>query len=135
MHIELRKVGQVIIVDLDGRLVSGVGDVVLGEAMNRIVADGWKYILLNMSQVKRIDSAGIGELMDSVHLAERFECKVHLLNIVGQVHRVLEISQLLPLLKTFGDEQEALETFGPGALKERKGGESDDTPTAEIERD
>ena len=106
------KTTHVLIVDLDGRLVAGTGDVVLRETMNQLVADNYRNILLNLSLVDRIDSAGIGELMASVKLANRFGCKVRLVNVAGQVLDILRLSQLLPLLDLHDSEEEAIAAFG-----------------------
>ncbi|MCP4655695.1 MAG: STAS domain-containing protein [bacterium] len=118
MHVDVRNVRGVIIVDLAGRLVAGTGDEILREVMNELLAADWKQILLNLSAVSRIDSAGIGELVTGIKLAERFETTVKLLLTGGKVRDVLELSQILPLLDVFEDEQEALESFQvdrPGA--------------------
>lgn len=111
MEIDVRQVEDVIILDMEGRLTAGTGDRVLREAMNQLVADDWKKILLNLSEVRKIDSAGIGELMASIKLARRFSCDARLLNVKGQVLQILELSQLLPLLDVFQDEEEAVSSF------------------------
>ncbi|HXK60487.1 MAG TPA: STAS domain-containing protein, partial [Acidobacteriota bacterium] len=72
MHVDVRNAEDVIIVDLSGRLVAGSGDVLLREVMNELVASGWKKVLLNLSEVDSIDSAGVGELVASIKKAERF---------------------------------------------------------------
>ena len=111
MEIDVREVEGVIILDMEGRLTAGTGDRVLREAMNQLVADDWKKIVLNLSEVRKIDSAGIGELMASVKLARRFSCDARLLNVKGQVLQILELSQLLPLLNVYQNEKEALASF------------------------
>lgn len=111
MDIDIRQVDDVIILDMEGRLTAGTGDRVLREAMNQLVADDWKKIVLNLSEVRKIDSAGIGELMASVKLARRFECDARLLNVKGQVMQILELSQLLPLLNVYQDEDAAVSSF------------------------
>lgn len=111
MEIDVRQMDDVIILDMEGRLTAGTGDHVLRAAMNQLVADNWKKILLNLSEVRKIDSAGIGELMASIKLARRFECEARLLNVKGQVLQILELSQLLPLLKVYQDEDEAVSSF------------------------
>ena len=108
----LDKSTHVLIVDLDGRLVAGTGELVLRETMNQLVAEDYKKILLNLSLVDRIDSAGIGELMASVKLAGRFGCKVRLVNVEGQVRDILRLSQLLPLLDVHDSEDTALVASG-----------------------
>ncbi|MCG8458167.1 MAG: STAS domain-containing protein [Holophagales bacterium] len=101
----------VLIVDFEGRLVAGTGEVVLRDTMNALVAEDWKMILLNLSEITRIDSAGIGELMASIKLATRFGCEVRLVNVKGQVLDILRLSQLLPLLKVHESEHEAIDAF------------------------
>ncbi|MEL7060291.1 MAG: STAS domain-containing protein, partial [Acidobacteriota bacterium] len=62
MDISIRQRDDVTIATLDGRLVAGVGDVELRTTLDRLVADGRRKILLDLSRVQRIDSSGIGEL-------------------------------------------------------------------------
>lgn len=108
MQVDLRHEEDVIIVDLEGRMVAGVGERILHDVMNQLVAEGWKKILLNLSGVSWIDSAGIGELVASVKMAKRFGVVVRLLRIGDRVKHVLSISQILPLLEVYEDEDAAL---------------------------
>ena len=85
-----------------------MGNQMLREVMDELVAKGWKMILLNLSGVSWIDSAGIGELVASIKMAKRFGISVKLLRIGDRVKHVLSISQILPLLDVFEDEEEAL---------------------------
>lgn len=117
MKIEARTEGDVRILALDGRLIAGTGDVALGEAMNHAVAEGWTKILLDLSEIKRIDSAGIGELMASRKLAQRFGSEMRLLNVQGQVHHVLEMGQLLPLFTIYSEADEAISDFSSAEVK------------------
>lgn len=109
MQVDIRKADDVIIVDLQGRLVSGMGNRILHDVMNQLIAEGWKMILLNLSGVSWIDSAGIGELVASLKLAKRFGISVKLLRIGDRVKHVLSISQILPLLDVYEDEEAALQ--------------------------
>ena len=111
MEVDVRKSDETIIVDLRGRLVAGVGDELLRDVINELLAEGWKRILLNLTGVSRIDSSGIGELVASVKLAERFESSVKVLLTGGRVRDVLELSQLLPRLDVYEIEEEALAAF------------------------
>lgn len=111
MQVDIRQVEDVIVVDLEGRMVAGVGERILRGVMNQLVAEGWKMILLNLSGVSWIDSSGIGELVASIRLAKRFGVSVKLLRIGDRVKHVLSISQILPLLDVYENEREALEAL------------------------
>jgi len=111
MKADVRLAGEVIIVDLEGNLVAGVGDEVLTQVMNELVAKEYKKILLNLSGVSIIDSLGVGELVASVKLGQRFGSEVKMTNIKGQVREVLDLTQLLPVLGIHSTEAEALAAF------------------------
>ena len=111
MKVDVRHVDDVIIVDLDGRLVMGVGDELVREVMDEIIAEGWRKIILNLPKVAIMDSSGIGEVVSSWKLAQRFGGAVKLLRPTPSVTRTLRLTQLLPLLEVFDDEDEAVTSF------------------------
>jgi len=111
MKVGVRQSGEVIIVDLEAPLVAGVGDELLSDVMNELLSKKWKKILLNLSQVSKIDSCGIGEIVASVKLGERFGSMVKLINLSKQVRNVLDLTQILPMLEVHESEQDALAAF------------------------
>jgi anti-sigma B factor antagonist len=114
MKVDVRHVEDVIIVDLAGRLVLGVGDELLRDVMNELIAEDWKKILLNLREVTIMDSSGIGEVVSSWKLARRFGGVVKLLRPAPSVKRTLMLTQLLPLLEVFDNEKEAVASFAEG---------------------
>jgi len=111
MHVEVRKVGDVVIVDLKGRLLAGVGDEILRNVVNELLAEGWKKILLNLSGVTVIDSSGTGELVASMKICEKFDARLKLLNLHERVRKSLHLSELLPVFEVFDDETAALHHY------------------------
>lgn len=120
MRVDVRQKDQVIIVDLEGLLVAGTGDEVLREIFDELVGSKWDKIVLNLSEVTRVDSAGVGELVASIKMAERFGSKVKLINLGDAVRHILELSQILPLIEVYDSEEEAIEAF-----------DADESPPAE----
>lgn len=111
MKVDVRNAADVIIVDLDGRLVLGVGDEILRDVMNELLAEDWKKIVLNLRNVTIMDSSGIGEVVASWKLAKRFGASLKLMRPAPQVQRTLRLTQLLPLLEVYESEEEALASF------------------------
>lgn len=111
MKVDVRNADDVIIVDLDGRLVLGVGDEILRDVVNELLAEDWKKIVLNLRKVTIIDSSGIGEVVASWKLAKRFGASVKLMRPAPQIQRTLRLTQLLPLLEVFESEEEAVASF------------------------
>jgi len=111
MKVDIRNSDDVIIVDLDGRLVLGVGDEILRDVVNELLAEDWKKIVLNLRKVTIIDSSGIGEVVASWKLAKRFGASLKLMRPAPQIQRTLRVTQILPLLEVFDSEEEAVASF------------------------
>lgn len=111
MHIEVRQAGDVMILDLKGRLTAGLGDQILREVVDELLAEGRRHILLNLSEVSFLDSAGVGELVAGLKTAKRFEAELKLLNVGARVYSTLDMARLLPTFEIYGDEGEALKSF------------------------
>ncbi len=111
MQIQVRKEDDVSIVDLKGKLVAGVGDAQLREVMDQLLAGDAKKILLNLSGVSSIDSSGIGELVSSLRVSERFGASIKLLRAGDHADHVLSMAQILPLFEVYDSEAAAIEHF------------------------
>jgi anti-anti-sigma factor len=111
MHVEIRKAEDVMIVDLQGKLTAGLGDQILRETIDELLAENWKKILLNLSGVSFMDSAGLGELVAGLRTAQRFGAAIKLLNASERVQSTLYIARLLPIFELYGNEPEALRAF------------------------
>ena len=114
MKIAVRRTEDVAIVDIEGRLVAGVGAEQLRDSMDQLLARREGKVLLNLEKVSRIDSTGVGELVASIKRAERASCQVKLLSIAPQVRHILDLARILPRLDFAEDEAEALEDFHGG---------------------
>ena len=111
MHVEVRKNGDLVIVDMTGRLVGGIGDEILRNVVNELLAEDWKKILLNLSGVTAIDSAGIGELVACLKTANHLGASLRILNLNERVRTALHLGRLLPLFEVYGDEEVAVQSF------------------------
>ncbi len=63
MKANVRHHGKVTVVDLSGKITIGEGDIKLRQAVNAILDEGRKNVVLNLGGVSYMDSAGIGELV------------------------------------------------------------------------
>ena len=119
MHVEVRQTKDVVILDLKGRLTAGLGDQILRDAIDELLAEGRRRILLNLSEVSFVDSAGVGELVAGLKTARRFGADLKLLNVGDRVYSTLDMARLLPTFETYRDETEAVLSFGPACAATR----------------
>ena len=111
MHVEIRKSDDVVIVDFQGKLTAGLGDQILRETIDELLAEDWRKILLNLSAVTFMDSAGVGELVAGLRTARRLGASVKLLKLSERVQSTLYMSRLLPIFEIYSDESDALAHF------------------------
>ena len=111
MHVEVRQIQDVMILDLKGRLTAGLGDQILRDAVDELLAENRKKILLNLSEVAFLDSAGVGELVAGLKTSRRLGAELKLLNVGDRVYSTLDMARLLPTFETFDDETEAVGSF------------------------
>ena len=72
LNISNKQVGDVSVVALKGRIVLGEESSALRERVKNLVGDGKKKIVLNMTNVTYIDSAGLGALV-AAHVSAKKE--------------------------------------------------------------
>lgn len=119
MKLDLREKDGVSILDVAGELTVGGGDEMLREAIDTLAGSGRNYILLNLSHVEFMDSAGVGELVAGHRLMERMGGKLKIVNAPPKVFNSLTISKLLPIFEVFDDEDEAVASFARDRKTER----------------
>ena len=112
MHVEVRQKQNVMILDLKGRLTAGLGEQILHDTIDELLAESRRKILLNLSEVAYLDSAGVGELVAGLKTARRFGAQLKLVNLGERVYSTLDMARLLPTFETFKDEDEAVRSFG-----------------------
>lgn len=111
MQIEERAVGDVIVLDLKGKITLGEGDELLKDKVNSLVNQGRKKIVLNLAGVPYIDSAGLGEIVRTYTTVSRQGGSLKLLNLTKRITDLLSITKLLTVFETFDSEGEAVESF------------------------
>ena len=104
----------VTIVELDGKLTIGEGDVQLRNEIKDLLAAGKKRILIDLKRVKSMDSSGLGELVRVRASAINAGAQVKLLHVEDKVHEVLEMTRLIGVFETYDDEIDALGSFAAG---------------------
>ena len=111
MQIEERQVGEIMILDLKGKVTLGEGDEVLKDKINSLILQNKKRILLNLADVPYIDSAGLGEIVRTYTTVSRQGGQLKLVNLTKRITDLLMITKLLTVFETFDVEQDAIKSF------------------------
>lgn len=115
MQIDERTVGDVLILDIKGRITLGEGDELLKDKVNSLLNQGHKKIVLNLAEVPYIDSAGLGEIVRTYTTVSRQGGSLKLLSLTKRITDLLAITKLLTVFETFETENEAVQSFSASA--------------------
>jgi anti-sigma B factor antagonist len=115
MHIEERAIGDVMVLDLKGRVTLGEGDELLKDKVNSLINQGQRKLVLNLAEVPYIDSAGLGEIVRTYTTVSRQGGSLKLLSLTKRITDLLSITKLLTVFETFESEQDAVKSFAGSA--------------------
>src|SRR5580765_2799794 len=111
MEISLREDKGVHLLEVRGRLTIGEPAEQLNDALQSIVRDGGRKVVINLNGVPQIDSSGISSLVRiSIQLA-REGGAVHLVCGPGRVRDALTVTRLIEAIPTFESVAAAVAAF------------------------
>jgi anti-sigma B factor antagonist len=111
VKIDTRKVNDVTVVDVSGRITLGEGSSALRDEIRKLVEQGDKKILLNLSEVNYIDSSGIGELVSGFTSVGNAGGVMKLLGLTKRVKDLLQITKLYTVFDVHEEEAHAVRSF------------------------
>jgi anti-sigma B factor antagonist len=107
-----RHVGDVVIVDLSGRITLGEGNTMLREIIAELLENGKTKILLTLQEVGYLDSAGLGELVRSYTSVRNRGGQLTLLNPGKRITDLLHMTRLITVFEIEVDEAKAIQSIG-----------------------
>jgi anti-sigma B factor antagonist len=114
LQIQERKVHDVIVLDLDGRVVAGAEVVSLREKLDGLLSAGDKYVLLNFGKVAYVDSTGLGHLVSSHTAFQHAGGAMKLAHLSKRHIELLVLTKLSTVFEIFDTEEAALNSFPVG---------------------
>jgi anti-sigma B factor antagonist len=105
-------VGEVTIMDAEGRITAGDGSVTLRTTGRDLISTGHKNLVLNMAGISYMDSSGIGELVSLLSHANQGG-SLRLLSPSKRVRDLLDMTHVMTLFQVFTEEDAAVRSFDP----------------------
>ena len=114
--IKIRQAGVVSLVDVSGRLTSFETGA-LRDSISRLLKQGHKDIVLNLSGLQYLDSSGIGELARVYVSVVKQSGQMKVIGLSSKIEEVLKITHLYQVFPEFPDEEAALKSFPENQTK------------------
>jgi anti-sigma B factor antagonist len=111
VKVTIQEVDGISVVGLDGRIVLGEESGALREAVKGLLAGGKKKVVLNMSNVTYIDSAGLGILVAAYVSAKTQGALIKLCALGHKFREVLQLTRLLTIFEVYDTQTAAIDSF------------------------
>ena len=112
MQLDERMAGDVVIITVAGDItLNKGGDVQLKDKVQSLLQQGRKNLLIDLSSVSYVDSAGLGELVHAYATTKNRGGALKLLNVTKRLKDLLVITRLLTVFDTHDSEAAALASF------------------------
>jgi len=111
MTIQERKIHDVTVVDLEGRLVDEEAADSLHAALSRLIEQGGRKLAINMKLVPAMDTTGLGEILRAYTSVTRRGGVLKLMQLSSHVRQILVVTRLHKVLEAFDDEESAVKSL------------------------
>ena len=111
LRITDNQVQGVSILALDGRVVFGDEAATLRETVKSMIDAGNKNLVLNVSNVTFIDSAGLGALVSAHHTTATSGGSLRLCNVGLKFNEMLQMTRMYTVFQVSETEVDAIQSF------------------------
>jgi anti-sigma B factor antagonist len=115
--VTIRQAGPISLLDVSGRLTSFETGA-LRDSISRLLKQGRKNIVLNLSGLQYLDSSGIGELARIYVSVVKQSGQMKVVGLSPRVEEILKVTQLYQVFPEFPSEEAALQSFPESSRKE-----------------
>jgi anti-sigma B factor antagonist len=115
MQAVTRQVGDIVVIDLKGRITLGDGNVMLRDLVREMAAKGNKKIVLNLGEVHYVDSSGLGELVRTHATLRNLDAQLRLANLNKRIYDLLQMTRLASVFDIEKDEASAIKSLNGDA--------------------
>lgn len=111
IDISIEQRDQITLVAVSGR-VDSMNANQFGEALTTQISDGNTQLVLDLSSVEYMSSAGLREIVTSLKKAKKASGDLRLAQPSQRVREVLEMAGLDTIFRIYGSQDDALGSFG-----------------------
>jgi len=112
LEIVQKDSGAVTVLELSGQVVIGGESNQLAKRIKEAIEQGRKQLVLDVANVRHVDSAGLGILVAAHRTAKGQGASVKLARITDRFKLLLNITKLITIFECYPSVEEAVKSFG-----------------------
>ena len=111
LQIAEHRQGAVSVLTLAGELTLDDGDLAFGRYVDQMIAADKRHIVVDLSEVRYIDSAGVGMLVAESKRATEHGGAMRLARLTARSHHLLALLKLKFVFEIYDDVESAVRSF------------------------
>ena len=111
MKIKISEKYDAVIIILKGNVMGGEDTKNFNETLHKLIEDGKKNIIIDVSHVKFMNSSGLGMLIGGLTTVKKAEGRLILAGVTEKIESLLIITKLITIFETSDDVDKAVKIF------------------------
>jgi anti-sigma B factor antagonist len=111
MELDIREDGRVTILKLTGDLGIGEPETLFKRTVSRLLEEGKVHILVDCTNLRFVDSTGLGALVRALTTSQNEGGQTKLLGVGPHMRKLLEMTRLDSVFEMFDNPEQAVASF------------------------
>ena len=100
-----------VIIELKGNVMGGDDTKEFNELLHKLIDEGKKNVIVDLSDVKFMNSSGLGMLISGLTTMKRENGSLKLVKVTEKIESLLIITKLITIFESYESIEEAIKTF------------------------
>lgn len=100
-----------VIIELKGNVMGGDDTKEFTETLHKLIDEGKKNVIVDLSGVKFMNSSGLGMLISGLTTMKRAEGFLKLANVTDKIESLLIITKLITIFESYDSVEEAVKSL------------------------
>jgi anti-sigma B factor antagonist len=111
MKTKLLEKYNAVVVELKGNVMGGDDTKDFNELLHKLIDEGKKNVIVDLSAVKFMNSSGLGMLISGLTTMKRENGSLKLANVTEKIESLLIITKLITIFESYESIDEAVKSF------------------------
>lgn len=111
MNVDLKEIGDVTVMAIKGNMMGGPETISVHDTVKELINQGKTKVVLDLSQVKWMNSSGLGTMMGCLTSLKNSQGDLKLSGVTEKVKSLFMITKLITLFETYDSYEDAAKAF------------------------
>lgn len=111
MKIKTTEKYEAVVIELKGNVMGGEDTKEFNELLHKLIEEGKTRIVINLADVKFMNSSGLGMLIGGLTTMKKAEGQYKLANVTEKIESLLIITKLITIFETYDSVDDAIKAL------------------------